>query len=149
MKPDDLPAVSVLAVRSKASWGYSPEEMEIFSSELTLTCEYLNQMDETAVAIHEGEIVGYYTLKDHSHRVTELDHLFVSASHFQEGIGRQLLTAALEAARKRGAETLKVISDPNAEGFYRRHGATKVHDHQSSIPGRSIPVMEIPLRLSA
>lgn len=145
MTPEDLAEVSRIGIESKSTWGYSPQEMQIFAEELTLSEAYLNGVIDAQVAIQHGKMLGYYTLRVHDDGVTELDYLFVSAARLNQGVGGQLLLAAIDSARRRGASTLLLISDPNAEGFYLRYGAIKAGDHQSSIPGRTIPIMEIPL----
>jgi hypothetical protein len=49
-------------------------------------------------------------------------------------------------ARAAGVEELRVVSDPNAAGFYLRMGACQVGE-QASVPvGRRLPVLVIPLR---
>lgn len=145
MTLDDLAEISSLAIESKASWGYSPEEMEIFEEELTLTQSYLDNMADAQVAIRNNQVVGYYTVRLHELDAPELDHLFVSASRLHQGIGSKLLASSLQFAEHSGAETLMVVSDPNAEGFYKRHGAIKKGNHASSIAGRTIPILEFAL----
>ena len=51
----------------------------------------------------------------------------------------------LDSARRHGAKTLSLIADPNAQGFDEKFGARVVGQHQSSIPGRTIPMMAIDL----
>ena len=136
--------MSRLAIASKASWGYSESEMTIFRDELNIPGERLVSLSGH-VAETGGEIVGYYTLTEHSSDVIELEHLFVDPKWFRQGIGAQLLEHAVSQCRDRGFRRMKIISDPNAPGFYTRHGAAKAADHQSSIPGRTIPVLEIDL----
>ena len=43
----------------------------------------------------------------------------------------------------RGASRLKIVSDPNAEGFYQKMGAVKVGEEQTKIEGRVFPVFEL------
>ena len=120
--------------------------MEIFTDELTLTESYLESMDHALVALLNGEIVGYCTICRHDEVTAELDHLFVSSAHFNSGVGCLLLNTALEWSRGQNATVLKVISDPNAESFYQKYGGVKIGDHQSSIAGRTIPILEFSLR---
>ncbi|MDQ3795344.1 MAG: GNAT family N-acetyltransferase, partial [Actinomycetota bacterium] len=58
---------------------------------------------------------------------------------FNDAVGR---AAAL------GAEVLGIESDPNAEGFYRRMGATRVGGISYSIDGqkRTLPVLVVEVR---
>lgn len=143
-RPEDAKSLCPMAIASKALWGYSEEQMEIFREELTFSGEQLVDL-MGHVAELNGELVGYYTLVAHFDDEIELEHLFVDSKHLKEGIGRQLLEHAIEFSRDRGHRRMKIISDPNAELFYIKSGAHKIGDHQSSIPGRTIPILEIRL----
>lgn len=145
IRADDLATVSALGIASKASWGYSAEEMAVFEPELTLSEATLAELLAAEVALVAGEIVGYYTLREHGDGAVELEHLFVAEGMFHRGIGSALLRSALGRARAHGVTRLMIIADPNSAGFYERHGATKIGDHRSSIPGRSIPIYELPV----
>ena len=56
----------------------------------------------------------------------ELLMLFVDPSAIGSGVGRALLDDAVRYAARRGWSTLRVESDPGAEGFYVAHGARRV-----------------------
>ena len=145
MTADDLPRVSELGVRSKASWGYDAQAMEVFSEELTHDEALLERSLVAQVALRDGEIVGYFTLVQHSLGEIELDYMFVAQESFGTGVGREMMEAAMSHARELGAEKLTLIADPNAQGFYQKFGAVVTGSHQSSIKGREIPIMEIRL----
>ncbi|MDF1814972.1 MAG: GNAT family N-acetyltransferase [Verrucomicrobiales bacterium] len=139
----DLAAISDLGVRSKASWGYSSEEMSVFASELTHGTSLLEKSFCARVAVDpSGNILGYFSLLDRSSQIVELDYFFVSPEHFGNGIGTRMMEAAFEESRARRARKMTLISDPNAAGFYEKFGFRIVDHHQSSIAGRSIPIME-------
>ena len=139
----DLETVSALGISSKASWGYSAEEMNIFRGELTLSEQDIDGLLAAKVAVIDNEIVGYFTIRKHEDGAVELEHLFVAPHIFRKGVGSALLKEARQAASKLGEPTLTIIADPNSAGFYEQAGATHVGDHNSSIPGRTIPVYEI------
>ena len=136
--------MSELGIRSKASWGYGPEEMAIFARELTFNGDDILSRADAAVATVGGEVVGYFTLRAHPNGVTELEHLFVHPDRFHQGIGKALLRAALRAAKDKDIDTITIIADPNSTGFYLKHGAVVVGEHKSSIKGRTIPVLSMP-----
>ncbi|WP_161569552.1 GNAT family protein [Veronia nyctiphanis] len=46
---------------------------------------------------------------------------------------------------KREVSTLRITSEPNAEGFYRKMGAVTVGEFQSKPAGRVLPMMELEL----
>lgn len=144
----DLGVVSHLGISSKASWGHASQLMEIFAKELTLEASALEQLSTAQVACQNGQILGYFTIREHADGILELEHLFVHPEHFGRGIGQDLLEAALTSATAAGAEKLTVIADPDSAGFYERFGATRVGEHQSSIAGRVIPIYEFQLESS-
>ena len=148
MGGDDLGAVSALGIRSKASWGYAAAEMEVFERELTLTDESLEELLDARVAV-DGAVVGYFTLRLHPDGRLELEHLFVDPECFGRGIGIRLFGAALRSAADRGFGRVTIISDPNATEFYTKLGAQIVGEHESSISGRTIPVLSATGALSA
>ena len=142
---DDLGEVSELGVRSKATWGYSTEEMAVFAEELTHGPELITQSLEAIVACANERTVGYFTLVQRQDGSLELDFMFVHPELIGQGVGAAMMHEALRLARLHNAEQLLLIADPNAVGFYERFAAEQIGEHQSSIPGRRIPVMRIRL----
>ncbi|MDX2020811.1 MAG: GNAT family N-acetyltransferase [Deltaproteobacteria bacterium] len=137
-RPEDAEAISALALRSKAHWPYSDEQMAVFRLELVLSPEHL--MRSNAHVIEEaGRLLGFYTLSQVDDRCTELEHIFVEPAFLGEGIGRALFRHACSAAAGCGALVLIVRSDPHAAGFYRALGGEFTGEIDSSIPGRKIP----------
>ncbi|APZ93352.1 GNAT family N-acetyltransferase [Fuerstiella marisgermanici] len=134
----DAKEVSELAVRSKAVWGYSTEQMEVFRRELTITGEEIDARIAFG-ATASGRLVGYYTVVLNSDDSGELEHLFVDPTRLKCGIGSMLLRHALAECQPRGLRSLNVLSDPNAAGFYDAFDAALIEYIPSSIPGRSIP----------
>lgn len=141
---EDAEPLSKLAFVSKAVWGYDDSQMAIFREELSFSGERLVDLSGHVAEI-DGEPVGYYTLVNHSPELIELEHLFVASDRLRQRIGQQLLEHAIEFSQSSGFRKMKIISDPNAAGFYEKIGARKVGNHQSSIPGRTIPILEIDL----
>jgi predicted N-acetyltransferase YhbS len=143
MTLDDLATVSQLGIAAKWSWGYDANQMRVFANELTLSPDAFAGLFVAEVACLGREIVGYYTIRQHADGIVELEHLFVAPERFHQGIGRMLFWNAMNQAAVRGVARLTIIADPNSAGFYERLGAKKTGDHQSSIPGRIIPIYEI------
>jgi GNAT superfamily N-acetyltransferase len=144
--PHDAPVLSELALRAKAHWGYDLAEMLVFRPELTLAPEAL--ASRLAHVLEAGDrLAGFYTLAPRSEAEVELEHLFVEPAFMGRGFGSELLVHAARAARRAGFARMHIQSDPHAEGFYRRRGASLVRWIGSSIPGREIPLFE--LRLAA
>lgn len=72
-----------------------------------------------------------------------LAFLFVSPKYIQQGLGKQLTAHAIEHSRKNKYNRLKVPSDPNAAGFYKKYGFKIISQKQSSITRRFLPEMEL------
>jgi GNAT superfamily N-acetyltransferase len=78
----------------------------------------------------------------------DLNKLSIEPRHIRGGVGRALLAQAIAEVRRRGAERLTILANPNAAGFYERTGAVRVSEAPSdfcaccrslrsgSIPGR-------------
>jgi GNAT superfamily N-acetyltransferase len=74
----------------------------------------------TFTATRDGEILGFYALLE-----AELDLLFVADAAQGLGIGGRLIAHMLAEARKRGLESVRVVSHPPAVAFYLRMGARR------------------------
>lgn len=139
-RPGEGPALSALALRSKAHWGYPEDFLEAVRDELTLTEADLG---EVTVAEREGEVAGFASLTVAGDRA-ELGHLFVDEPWIGYGVGGALLRHVRAAARARGVRVIEIDADPAAEPFYVHHGARTVGRVPSgSIPGRTLPHLEI------
>jgi ribosomal protein S18 acetylase RimI-like enzyme len=136
--PAELDALSRLAMRSKAHWGYDADFLDACRDELTFTATDLARI---VVAESAGALVGMYTVDGRPpHGV--LGNLWVDPAAIGSGIGRSLWSHAIASARARGLSDLMIDADPNAEGFYLRMGAERVGETPSgSIPGRVLPLL--------
>ncbi len=148
---DEATEISALALRSKAHWSYSEEQLDVFRSELTMSPDELHD-GRAHVIICEGRVMGFYTLgpidskpDSKPERSIELRHLFIDPESLHRGLGTALFRHAVEAARALGYESLVIQSDPNAAGFYLAVGAKLEREIPSSIPGRAIPLFTLPL----
>jgi len=77
----------------------------------------------TVVAFAGGRIVGFYSLIPDP---PELDLMFVVDDAQGNGIGRRLIEHLLDTAAREGLRTIRVVSHPPSEGFYRALGARRV-----------------------
>ncbi len=94
------------------------------------------------VAFSGGEAVGFYALVGGG---LELEHLWVLPAWIGTGLGRTLFEHAMRRAAELGASLVRIESDPNAEGFYRRMGARRVGENVYELEGRErvLPVMVV------
>ena len=141
--PGEAGALTGIALSSKASWGYPEEYLRLWKDELTITDAYV-RTHVVCCAERSGTVVGFYSLAEVAEGL-ELDFLYVSPDYMGQGIGRALLEHATAEARERGSESLRIVSDPHAEGFYTKHGALRVGMVPSKPEGREIPVLQLRL----
>jgi N-acetylglutamate synthase-like GNAT family acetyltransferase len=133
-RPDEAAALSELALRSKAHWGYDAEFLDRCRAVLSLGRDEI-EARRTVLAEEGAEVQGFYTLDD-----GELGNLWIDPGHLRRGVGRRLWVHATETARALGFRELFVVADPHAEGFYRAMGAVRVGEVPSEIePGRRLP----------
>jgi GNAT superfamily N-acetyltransferase len=135
--------LSALAFASKAHWGYDDAFMEACRDELTVRTADLARR-YVRVADDQGSIVGFHGVEHEGREEVEISWLFVDPRVMGRGVGRALVTDALEYARGLGAARVRIEADPNAARFYERLGARRAGATPSgSIPGRVLPVYVI------
>jgi predicted N-acetyltransferase YhbS len=79
---------------------------------------------------------------------SSLAHLWIEPDRQRQGIGRVLVSHALQAARDAGRSRVEVIADPFAEPFYVKLGALRIGSVAAPMPGdpaRALPVLEFTL----
>lgn len=138
-RPNEAGALTELALRAKASWGYDAAFMEACCEELTLTAQ---QMAAWTVWVAEdgGQIAGMIALNLDGGAVVE--DFFVEPASQGRGVGAALMATLLDAALAAGATVLEVDADPNAEAIYAKLGfETFGRSPSGSIPGRWLPRM--------
>jgi GNAT superfamily N-acetyltransferase len=143
-RPNELPSLSELCLRSKAVWGYDDAFMTACRTELTLRPGEL-QSTHLQVAERETAVAGLAQVK-----VTGVDadllKLFVEPALLRSGVGRLLFEWAIATARALGAIRMIIEADPGATPFYERMGARHAGFARSqSIAGRMLPRMQMDL----
>ncbi len=145
-RPDEAGILTDLAYASKRAWGYPEEELDACCGPLTVSADYIR---EYAVFVAEGDEVplGFFSLIPTDRvRVIELDHFWVRPEGMGRGIGRAMFRSACNEALRCGMRTLFIVSDPNAEGFYLRMGATRTGEvPPCSVGCDFLPTLEFPL----
>lgn len=143
-RPEECAALTELCLRSKAHHGYDADFMSACRPELTVTPNRLARGGH-AVAEVGGKLAGFVQVLTQDGE-TWLEGLFVEPDFIGEGIGTQLMAAAIAMARETGAKELEIHADPFAEAFYISCGARRVGLVPSgSIPGRKLPQLVLSL----
>jgi len=142
-RPDDAETLTAIAHAAKRHWGYPEEWIEHWKPELTITNDFIAK-NEMFVAMVDEEIAGCGALVFDGTQA-ELEHLWVQPKHIGSGVGRCLFEKIRERARDLKASGLEISSDPNAEGFYERMGATRIGEVRSQVDGqpRTLPRMKV------
>ncbi|MDQ3004436.1 MAG: GNAT family N-acetyltransferase [Chloroflexota bacterium] len=143
--PDDAEALSQIAIKAKAHWGYPENLMKVWRPTLTFSPEYFNK-NESWVAEVDNQPIAFYTLQENA-GTAWIENLWVLPEYIGQGVGRQLFLHALSRARELGYKILQLEADPNAAGFYEKMGMSKIGQRRSEADGqpRVLPIMEIDL----
>ena len=141
-RPDEAAALTALATRAKAHWGYDAAFME-------------RVRDAMSLSPADVEADGVWVLEDGArrmlgfHRViagdpAEIEDLWVDPDAMGAGHGRRLFEHAVGVATSTGASAIELDADPNARGFYERMGMAQVGETPSNlVPGRTLPRMRL------
>ena len=143
---DDADALSDLAHRAKAHWGYPAHWMREWDAQLTIIPGYL-ELHDVWVAERDGRVIGMCALEDRGDR-WHMEHVWVEPAAHGHGVGRALVTHALEEARRRHRGVVELLADPFASGFYERLGARRSGEVPAPMPGardRTLPKFEFVL----
>lgn len=148
--PDDVTAISIAhhaAIRQICSSAYSPEQIDAWTSALTID-RYEAAMDrfDFVVAELEGRVVGF-AIADLPG--AELNALYVAPSAGGRGVGSALLEAAEARARAAGVARLTLKATLNAVSFYEEAGYVRLCSARHALPGgRELPCVGMAKLLS-
>lgn len=138
-------ALTAIAHAAKRHWGYPESDLVRWSPQLTVSADEIQSRPTGVVLDAEGP-VGWYQLQPLG-RSLRLDHLWVLPRVMGRGIGRALFDAACREGARMGWPELRIVSDPNAEGFYLRMGARRVDVEfpDPTCTKRGLPVLLVQL----
>src|SRR5215831_15328140 len=114
--PEQAEALTLLAHAAKRHWGYPPEWIDYWKSELTITSEFIAR-NEVFVAIVGNEIAGCCALAI-TEGIAELEHMWIEPEQMGKGVGRAIFEYTVQRAAARGFAQLELSADPYAEKFY-------------------------------
>jgi GNAT superfamily N-acetyltransferase len=143
----DAERLTALAHAAKGHWGYPSRWLRLWRDDLSVSSSFIRS-HPVYCAVRAGQVIGFYALSRRRTRF-ELEHMWVDPAHMGAGVGRRLFRHALRTTRAAQGTTLRIASDPHAEEFYRRLGATRVGEVASSPAGRKLPLLEVTVRVPA
>ncbi|WP_281886572.1 GNAT family N-acetyltransferase [Paenibacillus sp. YYML68] len=139
----DAPILSELAFLSKSFWGYDKEYLEKARKMIMIT---ENQIKKDIVYVLESEekILGFYHFQEMNEEgQSELVWLFIDPESIGTGYGKKLWNHLMAKVRGMEIDMFVIKSDPNAEGFYLRQGATRIGQKRSvADENHVLPVLE-------
>ncbi|MGH7822212.1 MAG: GNAT family N-acetyltransferase [Candidatus Binatia bacterium] len=135
----DAAELTRIAHAAKRRWGYAEDLIEAWRMDLTVGPELIAS-HPVYCAVEGASIVGFYALSRDGD-AGELEHMWVDPPAMARGIGATLFRHAASVARAAGVTVLRIASDPNAEGFYRKMGARRAGEVPSRPPGRTLPLL--------
>ncbi len=136
----DADELTAIAFASKRHWNYPEEWIDLWANELTVDEQYI-QDQSVFVASAGPRIVGWCALSEQLGEFW-IDYCWVRPEAGGNGVGRLLVRRVCDLASELHAKALKVVADPNAEGFYRRLGFERIGQVPSLPKGRMLPVLE-------
>ena len=141
--PEDAATLTQIAHEAKRHWGYPEHWLAHWKDDLTISPDFV-AANPVFVAENENQITGFYALIIRQEKA-ELDHMWVAPEHIGSGVGKELFIHAMQSAAGQQVSEMEILSDPNAEGFYRKMGAYRIGETVSEIDGqpRSLPRLAI------
>jgi len=145
--PWDHQLLSKIALESKRHWGYPEKWIHGWEDDLRITNEYI--LANTVYKLHDVEhdvICGFCALELRQEKgEVEVEHLWLLPSYIGKNLGKFLLQSCLDKLSGHTFKRVKVTSDPNAIGFYKKLGFVEVGYTESTPVGRILPNLELEL----
>lgn len=141
---DDHIELTELTKKSKAFWGYSAEQIEIWGAELTISEEYIIENDVYQIVV-DDQIIGYYAYLIIDENKAKLDNIFILPEFIGRKFGTYLMNDFFSRLRESEIDTITLDSEPNSENFYKKLGFRVVGKMETSIKNRFMSIMEMEL----
>ncbi|GAA2035134.1 hypothetical protein GCM10009819_19440 [Agromyces tropicus] len=144
-RPDDSAALSELTLAGVAYWGHDvnfPEAVQHLREHDLPTPEFIGS-NTVEVLVDDDRSVGFYSLSQEDGFV-DLVHMFLAVDLIGTGLGRRLFERATGVARGLD-ERMRILSDPEATGFYAAMGAELEREVEAA-PGFRLGLMWLDLR---
>lgn len=123
-QPAEADDLTALVLRSLAHWGHDvnvPDLLERVAVEDAVTPEYVRENEAWVLEGADG-VAGFHGLKPVDDDL-DLTYMFLEPLLIGRGLGSRMWAHALERARATDGPRLRIVSDPEAIGFYAAMGA--------------------------
>jgi GNAT superfamily N-acetyltransferase len=135
-QPDDSEALTGIAVRSEAHWGYGSEFMAAFREIYQVTGEFIARNPTFAVE-ENGLLIGFYALVQSS-----LEYMYLDPAHMGKGLGRFLWDHMTAFCGQNGIQEIPLVCGPEPKAFYLKMGAVEAGETDSLVvPGRKVSTL--------
>lgn len=141
-EPQDHHILTHLTRLSKAYWGYSNDQLLMWSEDLRINNTYIETNNVYKLILCD-EVIGYYSYINESEGLVILDNMFILPRYIGKGFGKHLMIDFLNRMNKTDVKKIKLFSEPKAEDFYQKFGFISIEYKESSIKGRFLPTMEL------
>ena len=136
----DAKILTEIALKSKAFWGYTDQQIKSWTTDLTVSEQLIKEMIVYKF-VFKTKTVGFYILNQPKEKNIELEFLFVLPHFMGNGIGGELIHHSFKKALSLGCESMTLLSDPNAVSYYQSKGFEVIGRKESSVPNRILPVL--------
>lgn len=143
--PQQTKMLRHIARMSKQHWGYNADYMKVWNYDETLTPQFIAD-NPVYCAMIDNNIAGFYGF-DLRAAPVDLRHFWVAPNNVGMGVGKLMLSHAIEYLASSKVDLFQVVVEPNAEGFYLRMGAVKVGSKSMPELGQTFPVMQLRVTL--
>lgn len=143
----DSEILTQITMASKAFWGYSEEQMAMWSDSLCITKTNI-ETKEVYKLLMDKVVIAYYSFYEERSCELKLDNLFILPEFIGKGFGSILMKDFLTRIQNRWIKKIILESDPNAEKFYEKFGFVRVGELETSIKDRFLPLMELKLDIN-
>jgi GNAT superfamily N-acetyltransferase len=116
----DIESINRVIAASKAYWQYSDDYLREAIPLIQISDEWINR--------HKGWVIENDSIEGFMGVIAEsdgwlLEHLWIHPNAIRSGLGRKALDFLFQIARNNGVQRMRLLPDPPAEEFYRKHGA--------------------------
>ncbi len=134
----DQSHLNQISIASKKHWGYPDDWIAQWLEDLFISSETLIQ-NTVQIAQVDERIIGFCCVLEEEEYLA-IAHLWILPEFIGKGYGKDLLNYTLGFLSHKG-KPIEVVSDPNAEEFYKKQGFNTIGRIESFPPGRFLPLM--------